>query len=116
MKKATHCFKKGQILDFTKTNFGKKGQTLNKLRLEKRANYLINSQKFRGQRFVKKAKIVKFCLEKANLATLDWPPGPCCPPKAGAVASRSRDLGAPFTAFSKMRTGGCQRRGSEDVT
>ena len=37
---------------------------------QKKANYLINFQKFRGQPNKKKAKFVIFGLEKANLATL----------------------------------------------
>ena len=34
------------------------------------ANYVINSQQFRGQPILKKLKFVIFGLEKANLATL----------------------------------------------
>ena len=47
--------------------FEKKGQTLNKPRLEKKANYLIN---FEANCLKKRAKFVIFGLEKANLATL----------------------------------------------
>ena len=49
-KRPNSVLKKLQILDFTKYTFGKKGQTLNKPRLEKMA-YLINVQIFLGRTF-----------------------------------------------------------------
>ena len=55
LKKAKLCFKKGQILDFTKQTFGKKAK-LNKPRLEEKANYIINVKKFQGQ-LLKKGQI-----------------------------------------------------------
>ena len=66
LKKAKLCLKKGQILEFTKLTFGKKAQTLNKPRLENKANYLINSQKFRGQLFKERPNL-SFWPQKGKL-------------------------------------------------
>ena len=48
-KKPNSVVKKAKFWILLNKLLEKKGQTLNKRRLEKKANYLINSQKFRGQ-------------------------------------------------------------------
>ena len=46
---------------------GKKGQTLNKPRLEKKANYLINSRKFWGQPFKKRPNLSYLASKRPTL-------------------------------------------------
>ena len=59
---AKFFFKKGKILDFTIET---------SIDFLKKANYLINSPKFRGQPIFKKAKFGFFGLEKAEPGNRD---------------------------------------------
>ena len=65
-KRPNSVSKKAKFWILLNKLLGKKGQTLNKCRLEKKANYLTNSQKFRGQTFKKRPNLPYL----ANLATL----------------------------------------------